>query len=66
MLDALEAIANACAGLIVSVAAVHLFWPVFGWTIDAGQSLAVAVLFFVLSVVRAFAIRRLFRMFAHG
>jgi len=60
-IDATEAAANAIAGLVISVSAVHVAWPLFGWTVDAGQSVSVAAIFFWLSTIRAYAIRRIFR-----
>ena len=60
-IDTAEALANAALGLAVSVAAVHAVWPLMGWTVTAGQSLGVAALFFTLSTLRAYALRRLFR-----
>jgi hypothetical protein len=60
-IDALEAIANAVAGLALSVAAVQVLWPVFGWPVTAGQSVAVSAIFFALSVARGYVLRRLFR-----
>ncbi len=61
MIDATEAAVNAAVGLVVSAAAVRLLWPVFGWEASAGQSVGVAALFFVLSALRAYALRKLFR-----
>lgn len=60
-LDAVEALANAAGGLAVSVAAVHLAWPLFGWDVTGLQSLAVSALFFALSTARSYALRRAFR-----
>lgn len=65
-LDATEAVTNAVVGLAVSVAAVHALWPLFGWPVTAGQSIGVSALFFALSTLRAFALRRLFRRLANA
>ena len=62
-LDAEEAVANAVAGLAISITAVHLVWPLMGWPVTAQQSLGVSALFFVLSSARSYALRRLFRRF---
>ena len=60
-LDSIEAITNATVGLLVSVAAVRFLWPVFGWEASTSQSVAVTGLFWCLSAVRSFAVRKAFR-----
>lgn len=65
-LDAAESLANAVIGLAVSVAAVWAVFPLFGWPVTGPKSIAVSALFFALSWVRAFALRRLFRRAGHG
>jgi hypothetical protein len=60
-LDAIEAVTNATIGLAVSVLAVWLVWPLFGWTVTAQSSLAVTALFWGLSAARSYVVRRLFR-----
>lgn len=64
MTDALEAIANATIGLAVSVAAVWTLWPLFGWNATPQQSIAVTGLFWGLSAVRTYLIRKAFRWMA--
>ena len=56
--DAAEAIANAAAGLLVSVGLVEALRAVGLW---GAASPAIAAVFFVASVARAYALRRLFR-----
>lgn len=65
-LDMAEAVTNAVVGLCVSVLAVHAAWPLFGWHVSAEQSVAVSGLFFGLSALRSFVIRRVFRRLGHG
>jgi hypothetical protein len=60
-LDAAEATANATIGLALSVLAVQVAWPFFGWSASLSQSLAVTGLFWGLSVARGFVVRRVFR-----
>lgn len=60
-MDATEAIANATIGLLVSVLAVRLLWPLFGWEATGAQSVAVTGLFWALSAARSYLLRRLFR-----
>ena len=65
-IDTLEAACNAAVGLGVSIAAVHLVWPLMGWPVTGGQSVAVSLLFFALSTGRAYLLRRLFRRIGNG
>lgn len=66
MTDTAEAIANATLGLILSVIAVQVLWPLFGWQATGAQSLAVTAIFWALSFVRSYALRRLFRRLGNG
>ena len=59
--DGAEAISNATIGLGVSVLAVWTLWPLFGWEATGGQSVAVTALFFALSTVSTYIIRKAFR-----
>ena len=63
-LDAAEAWANATIGLALSVLTVQAAWPLFGWDATLSQSLAVTALFWAMSVVRTYALRRVFRRFS--
>lgn len=55
-LDLTESLCNAGIGLVVSWSAT---WLVLGYTAD--QSIAVTLMFFALSFVRAFVLRSIFR-----
>ena len=55
-IDAIEALANAAIGFVISWAAT--FW-VLGYS--AAGSIAVTAMFFGLSFARAFILRRIFR-----
>lgn len=59
--DAFESLANAALGLVISVLAVHIFWPLFGWQVGTGQAVGVTAIFFGLSMARVWVLRRLFR-----
>ena len=63
-LDAAEAWTNATIGLALSVLTVQAAWPLFGWDATLSQSLAVTALFWAMSVVRTYALRRVFRRFS--
>jgi membrane protein implicated in regulation of membrane protease activity len=65
-LDAIEAATNATVGLCVSVLAVWALWPLFGWDATGAQSVAVTALFWALSTVRAYVLRRVFRRLGNG
>ena len=65
-MDGIEATANAVLGLAVSVLAVWAVFPLFGWIVTGPKSLAVSALFFALSWVRAYVLRRLFRRLGNG
>ena len=60
-LDRVEAIVNASLGLIVSYIAVIVLFPLFGWDVTSQKSFAISVIFFALSVLRGYVLRRVFR-----
>lgn len=60
-LDRFEALANAVAGIVLSMIAVHLLWPLFGWQASHSQAAGVTAVFFALSIARSYVLRRLFR-----
>jgi len=60
-MDAVEATVNASLGVVVSIAAVQLLWPLFGWAATSAQSVAVTALFWALSTIRSYAVRKAFR-----
>lgn len=57
--DAVEALTNAVAGVVISVL---ITWLVLGFT--PAQSLAVTAVFFFASMARAYVLRRIFRRMA--
>ncbi|MBU1590014.1 MAG: hypothetical protein KKB66_02485 [Alphaproteobacteria bacterium] len=60
IIDAVEALANACIGIVVSWV---LTMTVLGY--GPAQSAAVTAMFFVASFTRAWAIRAIFRRLTH-
>lgn len=60
-MTALEAFTNATLGLLVSFVAVQALWPLFGWTATVGQSASVTGLFWALSFIRSYIVRRAFK-----
>lgn len=65
-IDGCEAAANAVAGLAISMTAVQIAWPLFGWPATIEQSSMVAAIFFCLSTARAYVLRRIFRRIARA
>jgi hypothetical protein len=65
MRDTVESLLNAVIGLLVSWAATFFALPwLFGIAPSAGQSAGIVGLFFVLSFIRARALRWVFRRLA--
>lgn len=58
--SALEAIANVLIGYWVAVAAQVVIFPLFGFHASTGQHMAIGALFTVVSLVRSYALRRIF------
>ena len=61
MIDAMEAIANSTIGLVISCVAVWAVFPLFGWHVSAAQSVAVTGMFWALSTVRCYLVRKAFK-----
>ncbi|OUS07832.1 hypothetical protein A9Q96_04840 [Rhodobacterales bacterium 52_120_T64] len=59
----LEAIANVVIGYIVAVCTQILIFPVFGLHTTLSQNLKLGTAFTVVSILRSFALRRLFETF---
>ena len=55
-----EAITNTLLGYCVAIAAQVAIFPLFGIYIGAGEHAAIGALFTVVSLVRSYALRRLF------
>jgi hypothetical protein len=66
-MSALEAITSTAIGFGVSLAAGAVVFPAFGWHLTLGENLSVTAIYTVISIVRGYAVRRLFNMMAnHG
>jgi hypothetical protein len=59
-LSALEAVANVAIGYGVAVAAQAAVFPLFGVHLPLSDNLAIGALFTVVSLVRSYALRRMF------
>jgi hypothetical protein len=55
-----EAVTNVCVGLLVAVVTQLIVFPIFGLQASLAQNLKLALVFTVVSILRGFALRRLF------
>ena len=60
VMSLVEAVANVVVGYLVAVAVQMLIFPVFGLTVTVRQNLAIGLVFTAVSIVRSYALRRLF------
>lgn len=58
--SALESIANVVIGLIISIVTQMILYPILGIPVSFSQNLIITGVFFVISFVRGYLIRRFF------
>jgi membrane protein YdbS with pleckstrin-like domain len=58
--SAIESATNVIVGLLVSIVAQMILYPVLGIPVSFNQNLIITAVFFVLSFVRGYVIRRIF------
>lgn len=58
--SAIESVANVAVGYGVAVAAQCLVFPLFGVHLPLHENLAIGAVFTVISLIRSYALRRLF------
>ena len=58
--SALESVANVAVGYGVAIATQAAVFPLFGLHASAGQHLAIGAIFTAVSLVRTYALRRVF------
>jgi hypothetical protein len=63
MMSLVEVLTNGVGGYAVGVLVQIVLFPMFGFTITFRQNLAIGVVFTAVSVVRSFALRRMFEPF---
>ena len=63
-MSALEALANATIGFAVSWAATWALLPFWGFEPSPAGAFSITAMFFVLSFLRAWALREVFKRFA--
>lgn len=61
--SALESVANVAVGYGVAIATQATVFPLFGLHASAGQHVAIGAIFTVVSLVRSYALRRVFNRF---
>ncbi len=64
LMSLIEALANVVVGFWLAVIAQLLVFPLFGLSVSFGQNLAIATLFTGISLMRGYALRRLFESLA--
>ncbi|MEM6942124.1 MAG: hypothetical protein AAF416_17080 [Pseudomonadota bacterium] len=65
-LSALEAVANVVVGYALAVLAQFAVFPAFGLPVGLSQSLEIGAVFTALSLLRGYALRRLFNALGSG
>jgi hypothetical protein len=60
LMSLVEAIANVAVGYSLAVVTQALLFPMFGFTTTFAQNLGIGAVFTVVSVLRSYALRRLF------
>lgn len=58
--SALESITNVIVGLLVSILTQMVLYPILGIPVSMKQNLIITAVFFILSFVRGYIIRRIF------
>jgi uncharacterized membrane protein YgaE (UPF0421/DUF939 family) len=56
----IETLTNVVVGLIISFVANLLIFPLFGWEISTSQNIILVIFYTVISIVRSYALRRIF------
>jgi hypothetical protein len=58
--SALEAVVNVIVGFGINFTANAVLFPLFGWHLSGGQNVGLGVIYTAISLVRSFALRRVF------
>jgi|GEM_PF-1260377 len=56
----LESLTNILIGLSITLTANAILFPMFGWSISAGQNLSLGLCYTLISLARSYFIRRIF------
>lgn len=63
-MSAVEAVANVAVGYLIAVAATVIILPAFGYRVTAQDAVGISAAFTVVSLLRSYALRRLFNWWA--
>lgn len=58
--SATEAVTNVVVGFVLSAMVTAIVFPMFGYPIRLADNLAISAIFTVVSILRSYALRRLF------
>lgn len=61
--SAFEAFVNIAVGLVISVIANHLIFPLFGFVPSLSQNIAITFIYTAISFIRSYCLRRVFNYF---
>ena len=61
----IEALTNVAVGFVLSALTTAIVFPLFGYPIRWADNLSIAGIFTVVSILRGYALRRLFNRFTH-
>lgn len=61
-----EAGANVAVGYAISVVATAVVLPAFGYRVSGTDALGISAIFTIISLLRSYALRRLFNWISHG
>ena len=61
--SALEVVVSIAIGLVVSLIANHIIFPMYGFIPSARQNAEITVIYTVISFARGYGVRRLFNYF---
>lgn len=63
-MSAAEAVANVAIGYLIAVASTVIILPAFGYRVTAQDAVGISAAFTVVSLLRSYALRRLFNWWA--
>lgn len=61
--SAIEAFVNIAIGLVVSMIANHLVFPLYGFTPTISQNVSITAIYTAISFARSYCLRRMFNYF---
>jgi hypothetical protein len=61
--SAFEAFVNIAVGLVISIIANHLIFPLFGFEPSLSQNITITIIYTAISFIRSYCLRRVFNYF---